>query len=83
MKNTLANMNFNFSASSSNGSPLSPPGRAGINIAKNILGPGFTNAQLQNFLNKYSKSPQSLNRIVGEFKGLRVKKLANAPTESL
>lgn len=60
------------------------PVRTGLNIARNILGPGFTNSELQNFLNRYSKSPGSLNRIVGEFKGRKgLVRLARANFESL
>lgn len=51
---------------SSKGSPSSPR-RNPLNIARNILGNGFTNAELQNFLNRYKKSP-NLNKLVKEFK---------------
>jgi hypothetical protein len=62
----------NFSPSNSNSSPSpSPAGRTGINIARNILGPNFTNSELQNFLNRYTKSPNSLNKLVSEFKTRR------------
>ncbi len=53
-------------SSSSSGSPSSPV-RNPLNIARNILGNGFTNAELQNFLNRYKKSP-NLNKLVKEFK---------------
>jgi hypothetical protein len=74
-KNVLNSL-FNFSPSSSeasssassissaNGSPIRNP----LNIARNILGPNFTNTELQNFLNRYKKSPNRLNKIVNEFK---------------
>jgi hypothetical protein len=65
-----------LSRSNSSGSGPGPK-RSGLNIARNILGPGFTNAQLQNFLNKYMKSPQSLNRIVREFTVRRMNAKAN------
>jgi hypothetical protein len=95
MMNVIANLNFSALSSDSspsskgsslsNGSPSSSasPKRTGTNIARNILGPGFTNAELKNFLNKYMKSPGSLNRIVKEFKAPKLKKLANAKVEVL
>lgn len=52
------------SSGSSNGEPLS---RNPLNIARNILGPGFTNAELQEFLNRYKRSP-NINKLVKEFK---------------
>ena len=55
------------SASSSKGSPSSEPSRNPLNIARNILGPNFTNSELQEFLNRYKKSP-NINKLVIEFK---------------
>lgn len=82
--NELNFMLKSASSSSSGGSP--PPGRSGLNIARNILGPNFTNSELRNFLNRYKKSPASLNRLVNEFKSGKKKKLirlAKANVESL
>jgi hypothetical protein len=59
------------------------PARVGLNIARNVLGPGFTDSELQNFLNRYKKSPSRLNSIIAEFKGKKLRKLTNAPVESL
>jgi hypothetical protein len=71
-------------SSSSSRNRVSPPGRAGLNIGRDILGPGFTNAELQNFLNKYTKSPGSLNRIISNFKSRKGPvKLARANVESM
>jgi hypothetical protein len=97
MKNVIRNMNFNFSASSSNSSSASSsasntspvrsaasnnsPVRSGVDIARNILGPGFTNTELQNFLNRYMKSPGRKNQIINEFKRKKMTRMARAPVE--
>lgn len=56
------------SSASSVSSSASSPVRNPLNIARNILGSNFSNKELQNFLNRYKKSPNSLNKIVKEFK---------------
>lgn len=72
------------SSSSSRSKSSGSPARRGLNIARNILGPGFTNAELQNFLNKYMKSPGSLNRIVSNFKTRKgLVRLARANVETM
>jgi hypothetical protein len=68
----LSQTRGSVSSSSSKGSPSSKssdvsPVRDPLNIARNILGNGFTNAELQNFLNRYKRSP-NLNKLVIEFK---------------
>ena len=83
--NFANNLFANFSPSSSSPkspSPKSPSPRSGINIARNILGPNFSNSELQNFLNKYAKSPNALNRIVREFK-IRKKLSEKSPIKHL
>lgn len=80
-RNIFNKMFDNFSPgstnSNSNGSPSSSPStirtspspaRDPLNIARDVLGPGFTNSELREFLNRYVKSPNSLNNIVEEFK---------------
>jgi hypothetical protein len=78
------------SSASSKGSPLSkgspsPPRRNPLNIARDILGSNFTNKELQNFLNRYKKSPNSLNTIVKEFKNKKktLVRMASANVETL
>ena len=61
------------SSSSSEGSPSSrgsPPTRNPLNIARNILGPNFSNSELTNFLNQYMKlpTPNNYNSLVKRFK---------------
>lgn len=71
------------SASSSASSIGTSPRREPLNIARNILGTNFSNAELRNFLEKYKKSPSRLNQIIAEFKQPKLKKLARANTEVL
>lgn len=73
-----SNNNRSLSSSSSSSRSSSSPVRPGLNIAKNILGPGFTNAELQNFLNRFKKSPGSYNRLVREFKNKKPTRRLNA-----
>lgn len=90
LKNSLDKM-FNFSPSSSSSSASSVsssnsnigPRRNSLNIARNILGSNFTNAELRNFLERYKKSPSRLNQIIAEFKNPKLRRMARANVEVL
>jgi hypothetical protein len=87
MANAMFN-NFSPSSSSSSSvssspSPASSPRRNPLNIARNILGPNFTNSELTNFLERYKKSPTRLNQIVAEFKQPKLRRMASANVEVL
>lgn len=82
------NLNFSNSNSNSNspvrrtspGSNIRPspsPKRNPLNIARNILGNGFTNYELKNFLNKYTMLPTTSK---GDVSKIEYKKLVKAFT---
>lgn len=87
-------------SSSSNGSPLSrvsstrspSPARNPLNIARNILGNGFSNKELAEFLNRYMRLPKtpggSTNKIayenlVNSFKQKKLKPMLRVNIEKL
>ena len=64
------------SSSASSSSDNSSPVRNPLNIARNILGNGFTNMELKNFLNSYMKIPinnkNAYEKLVKSFKNRRL-----------